>query len=82
MRGTTAPLVGLTLLLGLTNTQGAYDSICNTPPVGEVDVEPGVVATYDCETWHHTAQYAGKSVTTTTPEICASECAKRSPEGP
>ncbi|CAI7571697.1 unnamed protein product [Penicillium pancosmium] len=82
MRATPASLVGLTLLSGLANAQSAYDNICSTAPVGEQDVEPGIVATYECETWHHTGHYAQSSVTATTPEICASECAKRSPEGP
>jgi hypothetical protein len=82
MRGTPASLVGLAVLLGFTNAQSAYENTCNSPPVGDSDIEPSIVATYSCATWYHMNHSAGKSVPAGTPEECANECSKRSPEGP
>ncbi|KAJ5102974.1 hypothetical protein N7532_003503 [Penicillium argentinense] len=82
MRTIPTTLAGLALLYGLANAQSAYDSTCNPAPAGDQDIEPGVVATYGCGEIHNAGDYANEQSTVATPEECATECAKRTPEGP
>ncbi|KAJ5086184.1 hypothetical protein N7532_010955 [Penicillium argentinense] len=82
MRATPTSLIGIALLFGLANAQSPYDKTCNPPPAGDQDVETGVVATYGCGEIHNMGDYAHVQSTVATPEDCATECAKRTPEGP
>lgn len=82
MKLTPTSIAWLALFFGLACAQTAYDNTCNPPPSGEQVVEPGLVAFYGCGDIHNQGDYAGNSVLAITPEDCAKQCDKRTPEGP
>ena len=75
------PLLGLALLFGRLRAQTPYETLCSSPPSQPDELEPGVMATYQCDHAFYTDDWTGESSSADTPRACALQCARWSSEG-
>ncbi|KAK0383181.1 hypothetical protein NLU13_9094 [Sarocladium strictum] len=79
MTGISKVLVGISVAIGLAQAQSGYDSVCLPPPTGEVEVEPGLFASYACESIPLNNGYIqGSEAAAASPSECAKQCGTRS----
>ena len=65
---------------GLSDPNEPYNSVCNPPPSGEQELEPGLMVRYECGRGLFREDYTGIYNPAATPRDCAIACSRRSVE--